>query len=89
MIVGEDNDLWNHHDLKPGDLCPYCGTRLTLRRERSFWTLFRTKLWVRCSKEACDFAVPLTGTKAAVSVASTNENGDPSLLCRSRSWLHR
>jgi hypothetical protein len=65
MIFGLDNELWKHHNLRPGDMCPFCGALLMLRRERSLWTLFRVRLWVRCSHETCNFAVPVTEEKVA------------------------
>jgi hypothetical protein len=59
MIPAQDEELWKRHELKPGDECPFCGAPLALWHERSIFTLFRSRHWVRCSSLACDFAVRL------------------------------
>jgi hypothetical protein len=60
MIPSQDAQLWAMHKLKPGDQCPFCGALLAVRRERTFFTLFRVTHWVRCSSLGCEFSVRRT-----------------------------
>ena len=57
MIPWEDEELWLHHNLKEGDACPFCDEKLVVLPERSFFTRFWPRSWLRCSASACEFAL--------------------------------